>query len=49
MTLLLLVAALVFVIVSLVESKGRNWTAWAVLMLIVMHLLGPAGVIARFP
>jgi len=30
---LLVIAAAIFAIVALVESQGRNWTAWAILLL----------------
>lgn len=39
MSLILIILALVFVIIALVESKGRQFAAWAVLMLVLVHLL----------
>jgi len=38
--LLLLIAAGVLAIISLVESRGRSWLAWAVFLLVIVALLG---------
>lgn len=38
MEMVLSILALVFVFIALVESKGKAWAAWAVLMLVLLHL-----------
>lgn len=39
MIVILVIAALVFGIVGLVEGSGRNWAAWGVVLLALVHLL----------
>lgn len=42
-TLVLAIAALILGIVGIVEGGVRNWAAWGVICLAVIHLLGSLG------
>jgi hypothetical protein len=38
--LVLAIAALILGIVSVVESRGRSWAGWGVILLAAIHLIG---------
>jgi hypothetical protein len=47
MGLVLIILAIIFAAIAIVESKGKGWAAWGVLMLALLHLLGTFGRLPR--
>ena len=40
--LVLAIVALVFGIIAVVESRGRNWAGWGIIALAAIHILAAA-------